>query len=450
MSMLQVLSILRAFWKRILFTLILLVGAAAFGIHLWPKAYVATAILQINHTDKNPLGGREGPNDLVTPQSYIPTQIELIMSRVVLMPVIERLQLTQDKEFTRGFSGSPNALREAVLKNLQDSLLVQPGKGSDLLYISASYPYPDKAAQISNAIADQYLKQERQRASEPVDEKHAGYVKDLAELKVKADAAQDHVTAFRKEHNLTDGDGGTTDMETTALEELERKYVAAKQTRLELEAHQIKSDGGSAQVLESAPIQALRARLTIQQEQMADLRITLGPRNPSVVELQSQIDATRHSLDEEVSSIASNARISLARARDLEMRYKAEADTQQAKVVDHRAVQGELQKLLVEMTSDQANYKHALELAGADQSLIVPVPDNTDVSLISRADPPAKAEKPNKIKLLAVACAGALGFALGWPFAWELLLDRRLRCRDDLERNFGMPVLAQFGRITPV
>jgi len=27
------------------------------------------------------------------------------------------------------------------------------------------------------------------------------------------------------------------------------------------------------------------------------------------------------------------------------------------------------------------------------------------------------------------------------------LLDRRLRCRDDLERTFRMPVLAQFGPI---
>jgi hypothetical protein len=30
------------------------------------------------------------------------------------------------------------------------------------------------------------------------------------------------------------------------------------------------------------------------------------------------------------------------------------------------------------------------------------------------------------------------------PLLYEMLFDRRLRCRDDLERSLGIPVLAQF------
>jgi len=35
--------------------------------------------------------------------------------------------------------------------------------------------------------------------------------------------------------------------------------------------------------------------------------------------------------------------------------------------------------------------------------------------------------------------------AVAAPFGYELFLNRRLRCRDDLEKHFGIPVLAQLG-----
>jgi len=38
-----------------------------------------------------------------------------------------------------------------------------------------------------------------------------------------------------------------------------------------------------------------------------------------------------------------------------------------------------------------------------------------------------------------MSCVASLGLALAGPFGYELLLNRRLRCRDDLERHFGIP-----------
>jgi capsular polysaccharide biosynthesis protein len=40
----------------------------------------------------------------------------------------------------------------------------------------------------------------------------------------------------------------------------------------------------------------------------------------------------------------------------------------------------------------------------------------------------------------------AILFAIAGPIIYELLFDRRLHCKDDFERHFGIPVLAQFGR----
>jgi capsular polysaccharide biosynthesis protein len=48
--------------------------------------------------------------------------------------------------------------------------------------------------------------------------------------------------------------------------------------------------------------------------------------------------------------------------------------------------------------------------------------------------------------MLMTLVAG-LGLGVCLPLGYELWFDRRLRCRDDMEREFGIPVLAQFERV---
>ena len=80
------------------------------------------------------------------------------------------------------------------------------------------------------------------------------------------------------------------------------------------------------------------------------------------------------------------------------------------------------------------------------------VGDYRNVQVVSRATSPTRASKPNKIKLLLMAAVAALGLGLVLPLLYELLMDRRLRCRDDIERAFRIPVLMEFNAIptTPV
>ena len=106
---------------------------------------------------KDALAGRDFPVEMIT--SYVATQIELMTSPIVLEPVVNQLHLTQDKEFTAGFSGTPDALREFAQKSLAASIQVERGVGGQLLYVSASAKSANKAAEIANAVADVYMDQ---------------------------------------------------------------------------------------------------------------------------------------------------------------------------------------------------------------------------------------------------------------------------------------------------
>jgi protein tyrosine kinase modulator len=443
MSLSQVMSIARAYRWHIVTSVLALVLVAGILIKLLPKVYVATATLIVNYENKDPLAGRDFPAGEVG--TFIPTQIELITSRVVLNPVIQQLKLTTDPEFTHGFVGQPAAVNEVVAKSLQAALQVQQGLGSQLLYIAASAKEPYHAAAIANAVADEYLRQERQRTNEPAGERAERYAQQLAELRAKSIAAQDRLTDFRQQNGMTEVDGDRTDVEGAALTDLQTKYEAAQNARRDLEAHQIDSHATSETVLNAVPVVSLRSRLESQEAQMAELRATLGPKHPKVLELQSQIDSTRRSLADEVQAISTNNSVQLAQARDLEAKYKNALDAERTRLLNRRGLEDQSSKLVLELQSAQATYKKALD--GYDQIVFASAGNYHDVSLVSRAEPPVKSDKPNKLKLFLMAFVMSTGVGVGWPFAYELLANRRLRCQDDFERNFGIPVLAQFGPV---
>jgi polysaccharide biosynthesis transport protein len=444
MSLAQIISILRAYRWHVIITVTALVLASAVVIKLLPKVYVATATLIVNYENKDVLADRNFPTGEVN--TFIPTQIELITSRVVLQPVVQQLKLTTDPQFTHGFVGIPAALNEVVTKNLHDSLQVTQGVGSQLLYIAAAAKEPYHAADIANAVADEYLRQERQRTNEPAGERAERYSQQLSELRDKSIAAQDRLTEFRQQHGMTEVDGDRTDVEGAALADLQTKFQAAQNARRELEAHQIDSHASSETVLNAVPVVSLRSRLESQEAEMAQLRATLGARHPKVLELQSQIDSTRRSLADEVQAISANNSVQLAQARELEAKYKNALDTERTRLLDRRGLEDQSAKLVLELQSAQATYKKALD--GYDQIQFASTGNYHDVSLVSRADPPVKSDKPNKTRLFLVAFVLSLGVGVAWPFAYELLANRRLRCQDDMERHFGIPVLAQFGPIS--
>lgn len=439
LSVSQVIAILLAYWKQILLITFVTTVLGYVVIKFLPKTYTATVTLIVNSDVKDPLAGRDFPIEMIN--NYVATQIEIMTSPIVLQPVIQRLDLVHDKDFTAGFSGNAEALREFVQKNLATDVQVERGIGGQLLYVSASSKSGAKAADIANAVADIYIDQDRRRLNDPAGERAQRYTEELAELREKATIAQDKVTAFRKENRIGDMNSAANGTEVHTLDVLHQQLLETQNLRRTLEAKQSGQQSSANETLGSTSVQNSNATLDSQLSQLAQLSNIYGPQHPKIRQLNAQIALTRQSIANESHVLSANTETELARTKELERKYLQAVADQEAKVANLRAAQDEGGKLVLELDSAKSVYKQALD--GFDQIMFQAVANHTNVSVVSRAVAPLRASKPNKLKLMIGALALALGLGVGVPFGYAMALDRRLRCRDDVERDFGIAVLAQ-------
>lgn len=445
LSVTQIVTILKAYWKlsaAVTLGVIFLAGVAA---KMMPKTYTAAATLIVNYDANDPLAGKEFPIAMLG--NYVATQIELMYSSEVLDPVIERLQLKDDPEFAAGNRGGEATLRDWVEARLRKNLEIEQGRaGSQLIYIGAAARSAEKAAAIANTVADVYTEQLYQRANGPASERAKRYTEELADLKKKVTAAQDAVTQFRAQTGEIDLDA-KADVEMDKLSALERRLLDARNALRSNEAKATGRQDVSSSVLGSETVRSLRAEEAKLKAQMAQLRTEYGPNHPQVVELQSQIDANNNSLAAALASYSSAASSDIVVSSNEVTSLEKAVEAERQKVLQSRQVRDQGAKYQLELESAQNVYKRALD--GYDQIMFASTDHLSNVSIASRARPPVKADRPNALKYLFMGAVLGAGLGLVLPFAIELM-NRRVRCRDDVERDFGIPVLVELSAAEPI
>ena len=220
MSAAQIFAILLAYWKQIAIIAIAITCVGAVGIKLLPKTYTAMATLIVNSDLRDPLlAGRDFPAEMIA--SYVSTQIELMTSPIVLLPVVDRLKLTEDKSFTAGFSGSADALREFVEKSLRLFRFKSTGRvlaASCFMCRLRPRARPERRksqTRLRMSISDQ----DRHRLNDPAGEARPAIHRGIGGTAREGDhiAWQDKVTAFRKENGIGDMNSASTGTEVQSL-----------------------------------------------------------------------------------------------------------------------------------------------------------------------------------------------------------------------------------------
>jgi uncharacterized protein involved in exopolysaccharide biosynthesis len=360
--------------------------------------------------------------------------------------VVDKLGLTRREEFTSGYSGEKAGLRDFIALRLQKDLAVEQGRyGSQLVHVTYADRDAATAAEIANAVAAVYAEQTHQRLIGPANQRAKRYNEQLEELKDKVTRAQEQFTQYRQQSGLIDSES-KYDVDILSLSTLETRLLEAQNARRAAEARAAADQSVGHEVLQSNMIQGLKGQLASQRAKLAELSASLGPRHPQILELQAQTAVTERALKSELGVYSSNATSELASARQLEAKLEAAVAERRAQVLKIREIQDQGQKYALELASAQAVYKKALD--GHDQVMFATTGGYRNVQVVSDATPPPKATRPKTAValLLVVMIAGGLGLTL--PFCYELF-NRRVRCRDDLERDLGIPVLIELGPSGP-
>jgi uncharacterized protein involved in exopolysaccharide biosynthesis len=432
-------------WARRLLVLTLLVLAVTLTVlvlALLPRTYTATSTLMVNYEVNDPLNGKQLPTGQVS--SYIATQVELMQTPEVLLAVVDRLGLTADKAFASGFRGERGTLREWAASALAKHLNIYQGQmGSQLIYISYSGNNAIQAALIANTLAEVYKEQDIARSTGAPAERAARYAEQLRGLKSKVDQSQMEYSSFHQENGLID-EGNDTNVDVILLTNLEGRLLEAQTERRIAQARVAGDPASSTQLLVSTEAQALKAQLASEKLQLAQLNHAYTPSYPPIAEVQAQIDATNQSLAQAIQSYAKNSGSELKIASQLEQNLESAVIAQRAKVLTTGKLRDEAAKYRLELASTQTLYKRALE--DYDQIMFASDSHATNIGIVSRATAPVNASAPRVLRGLAAGCMAALALALGIPFGLELF-RRRVRCRDDLERHYAIPVLMEFGKL---
>jgi uncharacterized protein involved in exopolysaccharide biosynthesis len=441
LSLAQILSIVWAHRKLSFLIVLMILSLTALVMTLWPRTYTATVTLMVNYEVNDPLNGKGLPLGQVA--SYIATQVELLQTPEVLLAVVDRLKLTQNKKYARGYSGDSGTLREWVAKEVGKNLTINQGQmGSQLIHATYSANEPEVAAQVANTVAEVYKEQDHMRSTGPPGERAKRYAQQLNELKSKVAQAQMEVTAFHQRNTLID-EGNRANVDVVLLATLEGRLLEAQNARRIAESRTSEDPSVSDQVLSSTLVQTLKTQLATQELRLAQLKRAYTSEYPDIRETQSQIEDTKRLLASAVRSYSGNTSAGLNVAERLEQKLQQAVQEQRAKVLANGHLHDQAAKYLLELQSAQAVYKRALE--GYDQLTFASAGHDTNVSLVSRATPPVKPSKPKVLTGVILGCMAAVVLGFGIPLGFELF-HRRVRCRDDLERHHGVPVLVEFGR----
>lgn len=475
----RLLRILLANWRKILgfgVTLTLVAGLVVFSMQpiYQGKASIVLEIDDVNVVsveDIYSLGARNS--------DYMATQFEILKSHRLAERVVDRLNLTQHPLFAQaepdaqGLAGwwqstkiffaellgsvepqqsltaaEQNALlRQRIADAIQLNVQVSPIRNSQMSYVAFESTDPRLAAQIANAIADEFIKNDLEnrlsgtlQATDWLDER-------LVELRTNLQRAEQALQDFRDREGLVSIDG-QTGLGVNELASLSQRLEEARKARIG--AENLLADVNnlaSANVTELLTIPAVLNHVAIQrlsaeqskaQRQVDELQKRYGPKHPAMVAALSELNSATVELADEVMTVASGIGREYEFAKRTEQQLEATWERRKAEVQEFNRKEFQLLELQRDVDTNRQLYdifftriRSVSETGGFEKP---------HARIVDMAKPPRIPVKPKKQLIMALAMI--LGVMLGAAFVLVLdQLDNTVRHPDDVADKLGAPLL---------
>ncbi|MBS1834156.1 MAG: hypothetical protein JST65_15675, partial [Acidobacteria bacterium] len=407
-------------WKGIAACLALGVAAGAAYAFLQTPVYRANTILELQIPNEDFLNRREvDPNSDGGPlqaEPYLQTQLKLIESDGLLWSAATRSGLLVLPEYRA-------ASRAKALEAIHAALTVKLAGQTRIVDIAFESSSASAAAAFANQVTQAYREMVQGRRMAAARQTALFLESQIADRKVKADVAQEKLTAYVKQHGMP-----SIDRESAAearLRDLQGALAQAEAARahdqsLYEEARKVSAEAAS----ESSDHEALRnyrVRLMELRAKRAEAAQIYQPGHYKVKQLDAEIAEVDAGLQRERANLQSRLSARYQASNRKEALLRDEVSRQVSRVAGQASYGVTFQSLKAELERTQTAYSDALRKFQEANSSASVITDNVQI-----LDPAQKPERPVRPKR---AVAVALGLFGGLLFGCLFALTRESRDR---------------------
>lgn len=465
----------KSIWAAGFAGVLLAVGACM----LMSRQYLGVATIEVQKTDaaETSLRGTSDPlpSTMDAVKSDIATNMSVLQSPNVLLAVVRDLHLENEAPFKFkpslvGYITGSNAriedelrrgvpldqapyMRDRILGVFQKKLKVENTPDTRLITVQYLNPDPNRAAQIANAIVQEYVTYEAR--SQATSDAQRWLSDQLNELKTNYDKSQDQLADFEQKSGLngmvlgalgeTGGSSGTTHVPALdALDSLNQQLTSAMTERIAKEAvykltqsqdpeavASIAANAGeslSSPAGETAVSGTNLELLRSFRQQQAALRVTYndmltkyGPNNQHLIETKSQLDTVNAQIAEEITRINERARQEYLFAAQREDGIRKAVQQAEAQAGNLNVSAVKLQSLSQEAAASRQLYD---SLYGKLKELNIQAALRaTNISVADPARPPSAPKRPNPPLYIALGLIAGLFTGVTGAFVREHMDD---------------------------
>lgn len=427
--------------KKIMCLIIAVCTATAMitAFFILPKTYESTTLVRAKSSSKLDLSGASAAMALgVGGATSSPTMVymELMKSRAVLDPIIQALDIPEDKKeymTAKGFAKS--------------NLDIKNTKGTDLLEITATGKSPEEAQAISQGVVDGFLNLMTQ-----MNQNEQSFMAKF--LSTRIDTAKKTLDDASQTLEDFSQDKKIYVPEEQAKAELERMTAFDKaygDLKVQEESAKAQLDSTTAQlgqqnaklkefnVADNETVQKLRSSIIDKQVELVTLEQQYQEKHPSVIAAKAELMALQESLNQEVSNYVAAGTVTMnpVQAEILKGKTLAETNVSVAKasISAVQAMQNKTAGDMSKLSADSLQYINLKRDVSIDEEIyltlvknfetarIQETMDSMDIQIVDPADLPKKPSGPRKLLITVLGIIS--GFMIAFGYTLRLYSKRR-------------------------
>ncbi len=441
--------VLKYRWPFVLIAFLLVTGIAGVTCYFIPRQYYSEVLLEVK-PDKTGMQifGNEDGFKMPTESRLAATQFQIIQSKEILYPVIERLRLNE--------SWAPPGQRYPMevtywllRKKMNESDQV---RGTDLLHVGIYSTDAKEAADIANAIANIYTERRRTDQLEQIKQGLVQLEDEVQKKRQDVEKAQEKMHQIMVDEEIVDLNPESMDAVNTPANSIveldeakinEHKVLIAE-LRAQLEqTEKLKSEElitalGILQIEDSTVAKALPLYQDAVVEEARMLNSGLGENHPRVKALRAQKDVLANQLMEQIQAVRGS----------LATRLRVEETTLEAltkKLDDSKQTLNKTRRQSANYANAKSSYLRSKSIFEAAEGRLETQRMQMGMSVYpakiwANAEPALAPAWPNVFACMGFSMFGGLMTGLLIAFFLEYL-DTSVKTIEDVEKLLNVSVL---------